>query len=238
MGYICWIVDQNDLAEKWMQLAINVETGPQARLLMQCELAVLRGDYDAATPGLEQLPPGFYGYTFSASELLIDCLAHRKDWSGLLQLIAVLKQSGDTQKGRNPATLLMPEAIGLRALGRETEARQTVERCQTVASEALAMKKYDEHWNHWLLAFCARFLGRKEEAYQHMRESFVNGDVAFLGWLPDGPSLQIFKGDPEFQAILAGMDKQKAGKRARILATEKKLSNIDVAMKMEVDVCV
>ena len=41
MGYICWIVDQNDLAEKWMQRAINVETGPQARLLMQCELAVI-----------------------------------------------------------------------------------------------------------------------------------------------------------------------------------------------------
>jgi Tfp pilus assembly protein PilF len=166
MGYICWIVDQNDLAEKWIQRAINVETGPQARLLMQCELAVLRGDYAAATPGLEQLPPGFYGYTFSASGLLIDCLADTTNWSGLLEFIAVLKQSGDTQKGRNPATLLMPEAIGLRALGRETEARETVEHCQTIASEALAMKKYDEHWNHWLLAFCARFLGYKEEAYQ------------------------------------------------------------------------
>jgi len=66
----------------------------------------------------------------------------------------------------------MPEAIGLRALGRETEARETIERCRTIAGEALAMKKYDEHWNHWLLAFCA------------------------------------------------GMDKQNAGKRARILATE------------------
>ena len=83
------------------------------------------------------------------------------------------------------------------------------------------MKKYDEHWNHWLLAFCARFLGRKEEAYQHVRESFVSGDVAFLGWLPDGPSLQPFKSDPEFQAILAEKDKQNARKRARILATEK-----------------
>ena len=204
-----------------MQRAIDVETGSQARLLMQCELAVLRGDYAAATPGLQQLPPGFYGYTFSASGLLIDCLAHTKDWSGLLQLIAVLKQSGDTQKGRDPATLLMPEAIGLRALGRETEARETAERCQTIASNALAVKKYDEHWNHWILAFCARFLGRKEEAYQQMRESFVNGDVAFLGWLPDGPSLQPFKPDLEFQTILAEKSKKNARKRARILATEK-----------------
>jgi serine/threonine protein kinase/Tfp pilus assembly protein PilF len=221
MGYICWMVGQNDLAEKWMQRAVNVETDPQARLLMQCELSVLRGDYATAAPGLKQLPPGFYGYTFSASGLLIDCLVHLKDWSGLLQLIAVLKQSGDTQKGRNPATLLMPEAIGLRALGEETEARETVERCETIARDDLTTKKYDEHWNHWILAFCERFLGRKEEAYQHVRESFTNGDVAFLGWLPDSPSLQIFKPDPEFQAILAEKDKQYVQKRVRILSIEK-----------------
>jgi TolB-like protein len=44
MGYICWTVNEKDLMEKWMQRAIDVETGPQARLLMQCELLVLRGD--------------------------------------------------------------------------------------------------------------------------------------------------------------------------------------------------
>jgi TolB-like protein len=221
MGYICWMVGQNDLAEKWMQRAIDLETDSQGHLIMECERSVLRGDYATAARGLEQLPAGFYGYSFSASGLLIDCLTHLRDWPGLLRLIVVLKQAGDSQKGRNPATLLMPEAIALRALGRETEARQTAERCETIASDDLTMKKYDEHWNHWILAFCARFLGRKEEAYQHMRESFVNGDVAFLGWLPDGPSLQIFKSDPEFQAILAERDKQNAGKRTRILATEK-----------------
>jgi serine/threonine protein kinase/Tfp pilus assembly protein PilF len=221
MGYICWTVNEKDLMEKWMQRAINVETGPQARLLMQCELSVLRGDYAAAKPGLEQLPPGFYGNTFSASGLLIDCLSHLNDWAGQLQLLAVLKKSGDTQKGRNPATLLMSEANALHGLGRETEARQTVERCESTATNYLAMKKYDEHWNHWILAFCARFLGRKEEAYQHVRESFVNGDVAFQGFLPDSPSFWLFKPDPEFQAILAERSKQNARKRARILAIEK-----------------
>jgi serine/threonine protein kinase/Tfp pilus assembly protein PilF len=221
MGYICWTVSEKDLMEKWMQRAINVETGAQARLLMECELSVLRGDYAAAKPGLEQLPPGLFGYTFSASGLLIDCQSHLNDWAGQLRLLAVLKASGDTQKGRNPATLLMSEAIALHGLGQETEARQTVEQCESIARNALAMKKYDEHWNHWLLAFCARFLGRKEEAYQHVRESFTNGDVAFLGLLPDSLALQIFKPDPEFQAILAQRNKQNAGKRSRILAIEK-----------------
>jgi serine/threonine protein kinase len=202
LGYICWTVGQNDLAAKWMQRAIDVETDLQGKLIMERERSVLRGDYAKAARGLEQLPPGFYSYTFSASGLLIDCMVHLKDWPGLLQLIAVLKQAGDTQKGRNPATLLMPEAIALRALERETEARQTVEHCETIARNDLVTKKYDEHWNHWILAFCARFLGRKEEAYQNMRESFVNGDVAFLGWLPDGPSLQIFKADLSSKPLL------------------------------------
>jgi hypothetical protein len=53
-----------------------------------------------------------------------------------------------------------------------------------------------------------------------MHEAFVNGDVAFLGWLPDSPSLQVFKSDPDFQAILAERKQQNAGKRARIIAIE------------------
>jgi hypothetical protein len=41
-----------------------------------------------------------------------------------------------------------------------------------------------------------------------MHESFANGDVSFLGGLPDGPSVQLFKPDPEFRAILAERDEQ------------------------------
>jgi hypothetical protein len=48
-------------------------------------------------------------------------------------------------------------AIALHGLGREIEARQTVERCESMASNYLATKNYDEYFNHWLLAFCARF---------------------------------------------------------------------------------
>ena len=52
-------------------------------------------------------------------------------------------------------------------------------------------------------------------------DKYVGDDVAFLGWLPDGPSLQVFKPDPEFQAFLSEREKKNAKKRARILATEK-----------------
>jgi hypothetical protein len=93
--------------------------------------------------------------------------------------------------------------------------------CESIAQDHLTTQKYDQHWSHWMLAFCARFLGRKEEAYQQMRESFVKGDVAFLGWLPDGPSVQIFKSDPEFQTILSKKDQLNAERRSRVLAIEK-----------------
>jgi hypothetical protein len=43
--------------------------------------------------------------------LLIDRFAHLNDWAGQLQFLAVLEKSGDTQRGRNPATLV----IGSRA---------------------------------------------------------------------------------------------------------------------------
>jgi hypothetical protein len=42
-------------------------------------------------------------------------------------------------------------------------------------------------------------------------DSYAPGLMGYICWI----------GDPEFQAILAEMDKQNAGKRARILATEK-----------------
>jgi hypothetical protein len=44
--------------------------------------------------------------------------------------------------------------------------------------------------------------------------------VAFLGWLPDSPSLQVLKSAPEFQVILSERKKQNAGKRSQIIAIE------------------
>jgi Tfp pilus assembly protein PilF len=61
MGYICWMVGANDLMEKWLQRAIDLETDPQRHLLTECQRLVLRGNYTAAVPGLTQLPEGFYG---------------------------------------------------------------------------------------------------------------------------------------------------------------------------------
>jgi hypothetical protein len=66
--------------------------------------------------------------------------------------------------------------------------------------------------------FCFFF---KRSSRNAGRTNKYTGDVAFLGLLPDSFALQIFKADPEFQAILAQRNKQNAGKRARIPVIEK-----------------
>ncbi len=57
LALVCWTVDEQNLADKWMQRAINLEPDPQRRRLMECERLVYQGDYAAALPGMRQLPP-------------------------------------------------------------------------------------------------------------------------------------------------------------------------------------
>jgi hypothetical protein len=84
----------------------------------------------------------------------------------------------------------------------------------------LATNQGDRFWNEWIVGCAARFLDRKEEAYQWVRASFAHGDVFSLGLMPDGPTLSIFKPDPEFQVILAVREKENAELRAKMRAIE------------------
>ncbi len=48
LALVCWTVGENDLAEKWMQRALQLEPDPQRHQLMECERLVYRKDYGAA----------------------------------------------------------------------------------------------------------------------------------------------------------------------------------------------
>jgi Tfp pilus assembly protein PilF len=191
LGYLCWVAGDNDWAEKWLQRSIDLETDPQRHLMMECERLVLRGDYAAALSGLQKLPADFIADYWRASALSLDCYFHLKDWGALLRVSNdfVGDESDD-------GTALIPAAIALRNLGRELEAKQSAERCEAMMRGNLATNKGLRHWNEWRVGCAARFLDRKEEAYEWVRASFAHGDV-FLPLLPDGPSLSIFKPDPE-----------------------------------------
>src|SRR5258708_684412 len=216
LGYLCWIAGDNEGAEKWLQRSIDLETDPQRHLMMECERLVLRGDYAAAMPGLQKLPADFFADSWNATGVLFDCYFHLKDWTALLRM-----SNDDIRlaEGRG-ATALIPAAIALRNLGRELEAKESAERCEAAMRSDLATNQGDRFWNEWIVGCAARFLDRKEEAYQWVRASFAHGDVFSLGLMPDGPTLSIFKPDPEFQVILAVREKENAELRAKMRAIE------------------
>jgi eukaryotic-like serine/threonine-protein kinase len=216
LGYLCWIAGDNEWAEKWLQRSIDLETDPQRHLMMECERLVLRGDYAAALPVLQKLPSDFFADSWDASWLSLDRYFHLKDWTALLRVSNdFVKQTG----GRN-STAFIPAAIALRALGREFEARQSAERCEAAMRTDLETNQGYRWWNEWIVGCAARFLDRKQEAYEYVRASFAHGDVFSLALMPDGPSLSIFKPDPEFQAMLAVREKENAELRAKMRTIE------------------
>jgi eukaryotic-like serine/threonine-protein kinase len=214
MGYLCWVAGDNEWAEKWLQRSIDLETDPQRHLIMECERLILRGDYAAALPGLQKLPTDFFADSWDVSRLLLDCYFHLKDWTSMLRL------SNDLVKDpEHLGPALIPNAIALRNLGRELEAKESAERCK-IWIDKLATNKADRFWKEWILGCVTRLLDRKPEAYEYLRASFAHGDVFSLGVIPDGPALSIFKSDPEFQAILAVREKENAELLAKMRAIE------------------
>lgn len=216
LGYLCWIAGDNEWAEKWLQRSIDLETDPQRHLMMECERLVLRGDYAAALPVLQKLPADFFADSWDTSGLLLDCYFHVKDWTELLRMSNYAIRLADGRDG----TAFIPAAIALRNLGREPEAKENAERSETTMRGILATNKGSRSWNEWIVGCAVRFLDRKEEAYEYLRASFAHGDIFSIALMPDGPSLSIFKPDPEFQAILAVREKENAELRTTMRAIE------------------
>jgi serine/threonine protein kinase/tetratricopeptide (TPR) repeat protein len=215
LALVCWTVGDKDLAEKWMQRAINLEPDTQRRRLMECERLVYRGEYAEALPGLRQVPADLKTHYTAASDLLLFCSMQVGDWPNVIRMVqAKLKTDSE-----NP-TALLRQALALRASGQPVEARQTAERAVALAQKKLPAAKAPR-WMRWVIAIGNRFLDRKDEAYQRLRDLLANGGFPDPGLGKADPGLDVFKSDSEFQSILADLDQQDQAKRARILEIEK-----------------
>ena len=215
LALICWTVGEKDLAEKWMQHAINLEPDAQRRRLMECERLVYRGDYAAALPGLREAPPDLKTHYTAASDLVLFCSMKVGQWPNVARAVeAKLKTDSE-----NP-TALLRLALTFRGLGQEAEARQTAERAVVLAQKKLPAAK-SPRWMRWVMAVGDRLLGSKNEAYQRLRDLLVNGGFPDPVLGRADPGLEPFKPDSEFQSILADLDQQDEAKRARILQIEK-----------------
>jgi TolB-like protein/Flp pilus assembly protein TadD len=175
IGYLWWTVGDNDRAEKWLQRSIDLETDPQRHLMMECERLVMRGDYAAALPRLQQLPTDFFAADqWFASSLLVNCHFHLKDWAEMFRV-------GEKMKNYEfRAVPFLVSAIALQHLGREAEAIQSAEECARLARIDMVKKGDPDFWNEWLLACSLRFLGRNEEAHEYLPRLFRAWRYPFL----------------------------------------------------------
>jgi tetratricopeptide (TPR) repeat protein len=215
LALICWTVDAQDLADKWMQRAINLEADPQRRRLLECERLVYQGNYAAALPGVRQLPPDLKTHYTSAAELALFCSMQTGDWPAVIQAMTnKLKTESD-----NP-TALLRLALAQRRSGQEAEARATSERAVTSAEQKLPTSK-SPRWMRFDLAVGYRLQNRIEEAYRHLNDLLANGGFPDPVLGPKDPGLDLFSPDNRFQRILAELNRQNDATRARIFEIEK-----------------
>ena len=215
LALICWTVDAQDLADKWMQRAINLEPDPQRRRLLECERLVYQGNYAAALPGVRQLPPDLKTHYTSAAELALFCSMQIGDWPAVIQAVTnKLKTEND-----NP-TALLRLALAQQRSGQEAEARATSERAVTSAEQKLPTAK-SPRWMRFDLAVGFRLQNRIEEAYRHLNDLLANGGFPDPVLGPKDPGLDLFAPDSQFQRILADLNRQNDTMRSQILEIEK-----------------
>ena len=216
LALICWTVSAKDLAEKWMQRAIDLETNVPRRQLMESERMVYRGDYTAALAGLQHLPPDLKTQYSAAGDLVLFCKMQAGDWPSVIQNI-------QAKADKESPTNLMRLTLALRGMNRNDEARQTAERAVAAAQSKLATAK-SPRWMRFDLAVGNRILERQEVAYQYLRELMPDGGFPDPVLGPVDPGLDVFKSDGEFQNLFAQVNKRDVEVRSQISQIEQSLT--------------
>jgi serine/threonine protein kinase/tetratricopeptide (TPR) repeat protein len=220
LALICWSVGAQDLADQWMQRAMNLEPDPQRRRLMESERLVYQGDYAGALPGLRQLPLDLKTHYTSVADLVLFCSMQIGDWP------AVMRMAGDKLQTENDnPTALVRLALAQHGSGREAEARGTAERAVASAQQKLSTAK-SPRWMRFDLAIGSRLLNHSGEAYRYLHDLLDNGGFPDPVLGPKDPGLDLFKADSEFQGIQADLNHQHDSKRAQILGIEKGFSAV------------
>ncbi|MBV8899854.1 MAG: protein kinase [Verrucomicrobia bacterium] len=215
LALICWTVNETALAEQWMQRAISLEPDPQKRRLLEGERLVYREDYIAALPQLRSLPPDLKTQYATASDLVLFCLMRLGQWPAAIDALqAKLKTDGDNPTG------LLRLALALRGAGQEIEAWRTADRAVVLAQQNLPTTK-TPRWLRYDLAVGSQLLGRKEEAYQQLRDLIARGGFPHPVLGRVDPGMALFESDREYQGISAELRQQDEVKRRRILEIEK-----------------
>jgi tetratricopeptide (TPR) repeat protein len=196
--------DMTDLAEQWIQRALNQETHPQLHHLMECYHLMWRRRFASARGGFAELPPETHlaprleGVVYSVSNGLLYCAVGLKDWPAVID---TCKAHLDSNRENHWARVYL--ALGLQTAGRQTEARQIGEEVLKHGVERLERPAQpDIPWDvHLYVAWAYRSLGRQHEAYRHLREYLTHRTLLHMPLGLDNPILDVFEKDPEFNTL-------------------------------------
>jgi serine/threonine protein kinase len=213
LSLICWSSGAKELAEKWMQRAIDLETNQPRRQLMEDERFVYRGDYAAALPGLRQLPPDLKTQYTAVGDLVLFCYMQVGNWPTVTDLI-------QSKADKDSPTNQMRLALAARGVNEFEQSRQIAERMLVSAQAKLPTAK-SPRWMRFDLAIGNRLLEQKEPAYRHLRELVDNGGFPdpVLGRVD--PAFDVFKSDSEFEVLQSEIEKKDAEIRTQIQVIEK-----------------
>jgi serine/threonine protein kinase len=208
---ILFRAEMSDLAEKWLQRALDRETSPQLHHLMECYRLMWRRRFASARAGFSELPSETHlasrmeSVVYSVSHGLLYCAIGLRDWPAVID---ICKARLDSNRENYPAGVYL--ALGLQAADRTTEARQMVEEVLRRGLERLERPAQpDIPWDvHLYLAWAYRSLGQQDKAYLHLREYLGHRTLLHLAFGLENPILRVFKNDSEFNRILADLNQK------------------------------
>jgi tetratricopeptide (TPR) repeat protein len=200
-----------DLAERWMQRALDQETSPQLRHLMECYHAMWRRRFTDARAGFLQLPPETHlaprlqSTVYSVSDGLLYCAIGLEDWP---EVVSTCNARLENDPENFWARTYLALALGI--VRRPTDAQEIVEEVLKRGLERLQRPAQpDIPWDvHFHVAWAYRSIGQQREAYDYFNRYLTHRTFLHLPFGLDNPLLVGFKNDPRFNAILVAL-KQK-----------------------------
>jgi tetratricopeptide (TPR) repeat protein len=201
-GVLFW-AELSDVADKWMEQALQRETNPLRHRMMECYRMMWRRRYSSARAGFAMLPRDLKGYDYSVSEGMFYSTVGMKDWPAVAQWCRNHLAGNPDEIW--PRTYL---ALALETSGQTSGAQQLAE--EIVRSGLERLERPAAHdiplEVRLYVAWAYRLLDSQEEAYRHLNEYLAQRTLLHVPLGLENPIFDVFRSDSEFEAFVADLN--------------------------------
>jgi tetratricopeptide (TPR) repeat protein len=200
---VLYRAELSDVADKWMEQALQRETNPLRHRMMECYRMMWRRKYSSARAGFAMLPRDLKGYDYSVSEGMLYSTVGMKDWPAVAQWCR--NHLAANPEKIWPRTYL---ALALEMSGQQSGAQQIAEEIVKYGLERLERPAaHDIPWEVQLyVAWAYRLLNSEEEAYRHLNEYLAQRTLLHVPLGVENPIFDVFRSDSGFEALVADLN--------------------------------